>query len=222
MRILKFLEDIGSPEGERLAYQSIKFLYKNVIEKPIPVNIQKMRRQKRLPIVLRKDEIINILNTISNQKHKLMISMLYGSGLRLSEVISLKVGDFDLERRLLRVIGAKGNKDRMTIISPLLINDLEPYIVERRPGELLFITNSGNKYSRRTIQLIFEKALLKSRIQKPASCHTLRHSFATHLVESGVSVKVVQQLLGHSSIKTTSRYIHLAKEMNLNVVSPLI
>lgn len=150
-----------------------------------------------------------------------MISMLYGSGLRVSEVCVLKIKDIDFYKKKLKIRNSKGNKDRITLLSSMLLEDLHKITKGRRGEDFIFITQSGNKYSIRTVQKIFSNALVKSRIQKSSTCHTLRHSFATHLVEDGVDIKTVKGLLGHKSIKTTMVYVQLADPLTSELQSPL-
>ncbi|MBN1412288.1 MAG: tyrosine-type recombinase/integrase [Spirochaetales bacterium] len=174
-----------------------------------------------MPQTLSRQEILSILDTIPNKKHKLMMSFLYGSGLRLSEVINIRVQDINPIANTLRVNNSKAHKDRITIISDHILKDLLELIKDRKANSLVFETISGNKYSKRTVQLIFKKALLKSGIKKKATCHTLRHSFATHLVDNGVDIRNIKTLLGHKSVNTTMIYLHLTDPVFKNIKSPL-
>ena len=150
-----------------------------------------------------------------------MVALLYASGLRVSEVVTLKVKDIDLSALTIHVRNSKFHKDRFTILSQKLKNDLADIIKGRKPEEYLFISLHNKKYSVRTIQQILEKAVSKTSINRKATCHTLRHSFATHLKEKGIDLKSIQSLLGHKSIKTTTIYIHLAGPVEKHIKSPL-
>jgi site-specific recombinase XerD len=150
-----------------------------------------------------------------------MIGMLYGSGLRVSEVCSIRVKDLDFIGLRLKIRDSKGNKDRITLLSSELVSDLLIITKDKIGEDYLFLTQSGSKYSVRTVQKVFTRALEKSKVRKSPTCHTLRHAFATHLVENGVDIKTVKQLLGHKSIKTTMIYIKLADVRTRDLVSPL-
>jgi integrase/recombinase XerD len=220
-RIRIFLYEYSdSYEQNRIAHHAIKLFYKLVLKKPCPYRIHQAKRRKRLPGILNKNEIHTILSRITNKKHFLMIALLYASGLRVSEVVALKVKDIDLEALTIHVRNSKHHKDRITVISPKLKNDLNTLIKGRKPEEYIFISMHNKKYSIRTVQQILENALAKTSINKKATCHTLRHSFATHLKENGVDLKSIQSLLGHKSIKTTSVYIHLANSIERKIKSP--
>lgn len=221
-RIRDFLaHQCPAPEQTRIALSAIKVFYAYVIKKDCPYNIKKIKRRKRLPSVLTRDEVLRLLAMISNTKHRMMISLMYASGLRLSEVVALKVKDLDLEVLSLHVRDSKQHKDRFTIISPKLVPELREMVRGRKPGETLFISSFQKRYAKRTLQLILEKARSRAELNKRVTCHTLRHSFATHLKESGVDIKSIQQLLGHKSIKTTMIYIHLADPLSRKIASPL-
>ena len=183
-RVRNFLLSFSTSESRKHAYMAVKLFYKFILKEECPYIMEKVKKRKRLPTILNRNEIMSILNCIKNAKHKLIISMLYGSGLRVSEVTKIQICDVDLYKRLLLIKTSKGQKDRYTIISSKLLNDLYKSISGRNAKEYLFKTISDHKYSTRTIQIIFQKALAKSRIKKKATCHTLRHSFATHLLNN--------------------------------------
>lgn len=221
-RISVFLEKkISTNEQRRLAWSAISLFYKLVLRKDCPYTLDKVRTRKRLPDILSNEEVLKILKCITNRKHHLIISTLYGSGLRVSEVTKIKIRDLDLVNLSLRIRNSKGNKDRLTVLSQKSVPEIKMLIKNRNAGDFLFVTRTGAKYSVRTIQKIFSDALLKSGLQKTPHCHTLRHCFATHLVESGVDIKTVKVLLGHKSIKTTMIYINLADPVTRRIKSPL-
>lgn len=221
-RIAEFLDKkLSSHEQRRLAWSSIKLFYKLVIRKECPYELSRIRSRHRLPDILSREEIVMLLKGINNLNHRLMISMLYGSGLRVSEVCSIRIKDLDFIHMKLRIRDSKGHKDRVTLLSESLKDDLKEIIRDRSADEFLFVTILGSKYSIRTVQKIFSDAYLRSGMNKKPTCHTLRHSFATHLVENGTDVKTVKSLLGHKSIKTTMVYVKLADPLTRDLKSPL-
>ena len=220
-RIPAFLDGLHGGEERRLAYYSISAFYRLLLKKDCPYLLDKIRKRKRLPNIISREEVIKILDTITNLKHRLMISFMYGSGLRVSEVTRIRIRDVDFKNLRLYVVNAKGKKDRITVISKTQIVHIKKIIGMRKSGDLLFLTKDQKQYPIRTIQKIFKEAWLKSGILKRATCHTLRHCFATHLLENGVDLKTIKQLLGHRSLKTTSIYLHLTDVMNRDISSPL-
>ncbi|RJQ34294.1 integrase [Candidatus Parcubacteria bacterium] len=202
---------------------SLKFYYRQILQRKLFFDIRRPKKEKFLPTVLTKSEIIKIINCVHNLKHKLLLSLLYGSGLRVSEVVKIKISHLDLSSKSLLVKDAKGNKDRYTLLSGISIKLLNLYLPKLpSAGQYLFSGQSGESHlSQRSAQKIFDNALKKSSIKKSASCHSLRHSFATHLLESGVDIRYIQKLLGHSSIKTTEVYTKVARNFLDNIKSPL-
>jgi len=198
----------------------LKLIFTKIYKIPFDFSIPYAKRAKKLPIVLSRQEIKTILNQISNLKHKLMLSMIYAGGLRVSEVINLKIKDIDLKSKTLIIRKGKGRKGRMTILSESLIPQLK-LIIEASVGEnYLFPSNRGGKLTSRTMQKAFQQALKKSKIKKETSCHSLRHSFATHLLENGTDIRYIQELLGHSNLKTTQIYTKVAKHQLAKIKSP--
>jgi len=179
------------------------------------------KRNKKLPIVLSREEIKNIIDVIRNPKHKLIISLAYGAGLRISEVVNLKVKDINLEELTIHLKNAKGKKDRITIFPEKIKNDLQSLIAGKNMDDYLFESERSGKLTERTAQKVFENALKKSDIKKDATFHSLRHSFATHLLENGVDVRYVQELLGHQNIRTTQIYTQVTNPKLKNIKSPL-
>ncbi|MCX6800459.1 MAG: tyrosine-type recombinase/integrase, partial [Candidatus Falkowbacteria bacterium] len=158
---------------------------------------------------------------IINKKHSLMIALAYASGLRVSEVVSLKVKDLNLLEFTIHLKSTKGDKDRITILPEKLIKDIENMIMHKSLNDYVFSSERGGKLTERTAQKIFENALQKSGIKKDATFHSLRHSFATHLLENGVDIRYVQELLGHQNIRTTQIYTHITNPSLKNIKSPL-
>lgn len=179
------------------------------------------KRHLRIPVVLSKNEVVNLLNNINNKKHKLMLSLAYGAGLRVSEVVNITIKDLDFENAILWIREGKGKKDRMSIIPDKLSAAIKYEIEGKQLNDYLFESNRGGKLTTRTAQAVFEKALRAANINKKATFHSLRHSFATHLLESGVSIRYIQELLGHASITTTQIYTKVAGNAIKNIKSPL-
>jgi site-specific recombinase XerD len=221
-RILSFLAQWDDhPASVKQSYAALKTFYTLVMKKNCPCKISGIRKNKYLPTVLNRIEILRLLDSILNPKHRLMVSLLYGSGLRVSEVIKLRVQDVDLENKLLLVHQGKGKKDRFTILSEIYLDSIGDQIRDRKGSTPLFVIMNGGSYSVRTLQVILEKAVIRAGLSGRVTCHCLRHSFATHLLETGVDVKTIQELLGHKSVKTTMVYLHVAQMRQIQVQSPL-
>ncbi|MCB1199237.1 MAG: tyrosine-type recombinase/integrase [Leptospiraceae bacterium] len=191
------------------------------VERDIPF-FKGMKKEKFLPTVLTKNEILRILSTITNPKHWCAISIMYSSGLRVSEAAKIKVGDVDLPQNVLRVRQGKGKKDRVTMLSDKQTEILQTLIAGRKMDQFVFESGQrkGRPLSVRSIQKVFERALKASGVQKFATCHSLRHSFATHLLESGTDIRFIQKLLGHANLKTTSVYTKVSHEKITQIRSP--
>jgi site-specific recombinase XerD len=204
-----------------VALNAIKFYYGRVKRKKFIYFVDRPKKDKPLPEVLSLNEIKSIIESIKNMKHKCMIALAYSSSLRVSEVSKLKLKDIDFERKVIHIVYSKGRKDRYTILSRNVHTLLSSYIKEYQPHFWLFESWTSEKHiSIRTIQKVFEKAKELSGIKKDISVHSLRHSFATHLLESGVDIRYIQALLGHSSIKTTEVYTHVANSKLEEILSP--
>ena len=217
---LAFLEKIGKSAQSRNIYlNGIKFYYHDVCGYKKFINIISAKKCQKLPVVLSKHEVETIISNTNNKKHKLLLSLSYGSGLRVSEVVNLKTSDIDYDRKLIYIRKAKGNKDRVTLLPEKLIDDLKKNIPVS--NKYIFESERGGKLAIRTAQVIFEKALKQAGILKKATFHSLRHSFATHLLENGVDVRYVQELLGHKNIRTTQIYTHVTNTFISNIKSPL-
>ncbi len=204
------------------AVNAIKFYYEVVLGMPNRFyDIERPRKESKLPTVISKEEILSIIENTNNNKHRCIIKLLYGSGLRRSELLNLKLVDVDSKRMLVRVKGSKGNKDRHSLLSMTALEDLRNYFKEWKPKIYLFEGQKGGKYSAESVLKIVKSAALKANISQPVTPHVLRHSFATHLLESGVDLRQIQVLLGHGSSKTTEIYTHVAINTFKNIKNPL-
>jgi site-specific recombinase XerD len=210
-----------SPSSLNLALNSIKFLYRSVLKDDFKIDIRHSKRPRKLPVIISREEIHQLIDQLKNPKHKLLISLAYGAGLRVSEIVNLKVKDVQLGELTLHVKQAKGQKDRITIFPEKLRIDLQNQILGKSKNDLVFESERGGKLTTRTAQKVFQNALKKAKIKKDASFHSLRHSFATHLLENGVDTRYVQKLLGHQNITTTQRYTQVTNPKLKNIKSPL-
>jgi site-specific recombinase XerD len=197
---------------------AIEFFFRNVFGRTIMLSHPK--RNKPLPEVLTQEEIKKLIDVIGNMKHRVIVKLLYGCGLRVSELLSLRKDDFDFAEGLIHIRLAKGRKDRFVKIPDSMRIELESYsgLVE---GDALFQSSRGGKLTVATIQKIVKNSAKKAGIRKAVHPHTLRHSFATHLLEQGIDLRVIQKLLGHSDIKTTQIYLSVSNQLIKNVKSPL-
>jgi site-specific recombinase XerD len=219
--LLEKFDKKQSPQTINLYLNAIKYFYREICKNNIPIDLKFAKTANKLPVVLSRAEIAEIINSIANQKHRLLISLSYGSGFRVSETINLKIKDINLEELTIHIKGAKGNKDRMTIFPEKLKSDILNIMTLRDKDNYVFESERGGKLTERTAQKVFEKALFNAKIHKEASFHSLRHSFATHLLENGVDVRYVQELLGHQNIRTTQIYTHVTNPRIRNIKSPL-
>lgn len=205
------------------ALSAIKFYYSNVLKKgKLLYDIPRPKKEKKLPNVLSHSEVLSILESISNYKHKSILALVYSAGLRVSEVVNLKINDIDSDRMLIHVIQGKGRKDRYTMLSQFALEILREYAKNERLKEWLFRGGKdGTHITERSVQKVFGNASKKANINKKVSVHTLRHSFATHLLEGGTDLRYIQELLGHKSSKTTELYTHVSKSNLSKIESPL-
>lgn len=207
---------------QRQTINAIKLFFDAVVKRPLSAQVVISPRQsKKLPVVLSEQEVAALLSQVVNLKHKALLYCIYSAGLRRNEVLELKVVDIDSKRHCINVRAAKGNKDRVTLLSNKCLGLLREYFRAYRPKDYLFEGAEGGKYSSTSLRKIFYRALIASKIQKKASLHTLRHSFATHLLERGTDLRYIQALLGHSSSKTTEIYTHITTKGFEGISSPL-
>lgn len=201
---------------------ALKILFVQILKKEWDaITIPRIKREKKLPVVLAKEEVKAILSEVKNIKHKTILTLIYSAGLRVGEAINLKVSDIDSKRMQIRIRQAKGAKDRYVILSAVLLDLLRTYYNLYKPKDYLFPSQMNEQISDRTVQCIFKQACKKCKLNKTVSVHVLRHSFATHLMEQGVSLPIIQQLLGHKSLRTTSVYLHVQQYTIDKIKSPL-
>lgn len=201
---------------------ALKFFYEKVLHRRLTIDILFFRERKRLPVVLTKEEISVFFKCLKNRKHRLIVTLIYSAGLRVSEAVNLRVKDLFLEEGYGWVRQGKGGKDRIFIIAQKLNHELKEWIIEEKiSGEDCLFKGQGDfPYSTQSVRQIIKTAKRQAGINKNITPHTLRHSFATHLAENGYSILEIQPLLGHKSIETTMIYTHLAAPKLLNVKSP--
>lgn len=185
------------------------------------MDIPRPKKKQTLPKMLTKEEVRKIINAVENPKHKLMLKICYGMGLRVSEVASLKLSDISSAEKTVLIEQGKGKKDRIVILPDSTLAELREYYLEYRPKVYLFEGQYGGAYSIRSIQAVFKRAMDKAGVKKKIGIHGLRHSFATHLLETGTDIRFIQELLGHNSIKTTQVYTHVTDVSKANIKSPL-
>jgi integrase/recombinase XerD len=219
--LLEKMDKGYSAQSISLILNSLNFLYREIYKNPLDINIKHPKKALKIPILLTRKEIDSILNSFANKKHRLLIALSYSAGLRVSEAVNLRITDIDLDECTLFVREGKGKKDRRTVISEKLIKDIQRLSAGKEDDEYLFDSQQGGAITTRTAQKIFGQALQRAQITKKATFHSLRHSFATHLLENGVDVRYVQELLGHANIRTTQRYTQLTNPALKNIKSPL-
>lgn len=205
------------------AYSALRFFYETTLGRDWEISkIPRVKSIKKLPTVLDSSEVKQLIEVTTNLKHRAILMTTYASGLRVSETAGLKLSDIDSKRMQLRIEQGKGKKDRYALLSEVNLELLREYWQKYHPNNWPFPGNPPeNSISVRSIQHIFEKAKQKAGIKKSVSVHSLRHSFATHLLEAGTDIHYIQQLMGHASVRTTTIYIHLQKHNALKITSPL-
>lgn len=201
---------------------ALKFYFEQVLHREkFFLNVPRPKKPSSLPQVLHKSEIIKMFDVTSNSKHRLMLKLCYGMGLRVSEVVRLQITHIDSKRMQVLVKQAKGKKDRYVHLPQTVLNELRAYYKMYKPRKYLFEGIIGGQYSIRSVQAVFKQAMKKAKIKKSVGIHSLRHSYATHLIEQGTNLIYIQKLLGHNSIKTTQRYTHVSNAGLTQVKSPL-
>lgn len=205
-----------------ISINAIKFYYELVLGLPNRFySIERPIKEKRLPTILTKQEVKAIINATNNLKHRCVISLLYSAGLRLGELLALKPEHIESKRMTIRIVQAKNNKDRLTLLSSQILEELRAYFRMYHPMNYLFEGMNGGQYSPTSVGTIIKRATKKAGIRKRVTAHTFRHSFATHLLEAGTDLRYIQQLLGHANVKTTEIYTHVAVNIIAEIKSPL-
>lgn len=211
-----------SASAQNISINAIKFYYEKVLGGSRRIYfVDRPRTEQQLPEVLSVEEVKRMLDVTLNIKHKTILMAIYSAGLRLNEAVNLKLSDIDIDRKRIRIEQGKGNKDRYTLLSQKLLVILNEYVRKDNPKEWLFEGATGGQYSDKSIQSIVKQAVVKAGIKKHITTHSLRHSFATHLLESGTDLRYIQNLLGHASSKTTEVYTHITTKGFDQIVSPL-
>jgi site-specific recombinase XerD len=225
--LLNYLSYLTEQRGYRaasvnIAISALKFYYGRILRKSFILEKKRPKKDKNLPKVLSRDEIIRVLNALTNVKHRVILYLVYSGGLRVSEVTRLKREDIDNVRKVIYIRLAKGRKDRYTLLSDTAFQLLLKYLAAYKPVKWLFAGQCPSQpVSIRSVEKIFKNACKKAGILKDVSIHCLRHSFATHLLENGTDLRYIQELLGHANSKTTEIYTHVAKRDFLKITSPL-
>jgi integrase/recombinase XerD len=198
-------------------------LFFNLIDQKaiVPAEIERPRTTHKLPLVLSTQEVELLLGVLQNIKHKTMLALIYSAGLRRSELLYMKIGHIDSDRMIITIMNAKGQKDRVVPLSATVLDLLRAYYLEYKPKDWLFEGQKGGRYHEKSLELVFKQAKTLAKIKKKATLHTLRHSYATHLLEGGTNLRYIQELLGHRSPKTTQIYTHVSAEGVRRVTSPL-
>ena len=209
--------------GVGTVVSGLKFFYRYVLDKEENAPNYAQRKTRKLPVVLTQEEVWGIINAPKNLKHRLMLMTTYSAGLRASEVITLKPEHIDSKRMLIKVENGKGNKDRYTLLSKKLLKELRHYYKTFRPETYLFPSSfkKNNPLCYESLRSTYDKARKKAGVNKGPGLHTLRHSFATHLLEAGYDIRKIQVLMGHKSLSTTMIYLHVSRETLSKIKSPL-
>lgn len=224
--LIQFNNDYILKNGLSASYQnqivnSIKLFFQTIQNRKMEVElIHRPKTPKLLPNVLSKEEVKSILTANGNLKHKSMLSLIYSCGLRRSELLNLQLTQVDSKRKLLIIKQSKGRKDRIVPLSEKIIEMLREYYLAFKPKQWLFEGQTGGQYSAKSLACVLKQALAKAKINKPVSLHWLRHSYATHLLESGTDLRFIQELLGHGSSRTTEIYTHVSTKSLQNIKSP--
>ena len=211
-----------SISGMKQTVASLKILFTDILKKEIPDSLNiRFRKEEKIPVVLSEEEVAAVIKAVNNLKHKVILMTIYSAGLRLSECLALTVADMDFDRNQIRIRQGKGKKDRQTVLSRTLLSEMKDYLIKFCPKIFLFEGQKGGRYSASSVQAIMKRAVKKSGIKKHATVHTLRHSFATHLLENGTDIRFIQELLGHKRLETTQIYTHISKIAFDRIKSPL-
>ena len=225
--IESFINEKVQKEQISVSYQkglvgAIKKLYELTLNQKVQLDYLYPKRSfSKLPKFFSKEEIRQLIDSTNNIKHRAILMTIYSCGLRLSELLNLKIEDIRSSEKIIRINQSKGNKDRIVSLPDKLLYVLRDYYLVYKPTNYLFEGEKGNRYSERSVQLVLKKSLANAKIKTEGTVHTLRHSYATHLIQSGIDVRIVQELLGHEHIKTTMIYTHITDIDKKRTPSPL-
>jgi len=220
LNLIKLKNISTSQQNQRI--NAIKFYYEKVLGRDKQYyELHRPKKEHKLPKVLSKNEIKKIFNVTNNLKHKCILMLIYSAGLRRSELLNITINDIDPERMIIHINGAKGRKDRISLLSENLLQLLRQYYKQYRPKKYLFEGQNGGQYSATSVANILKKAAKTIGINKTVTPHMLRHSFATHLLEQGTDLRYIQELLGHKSSKTTEIYTHVSKKAINKIKNPI-
>ncbi|MDF2437063.1 MAG: Integrase/recombinase [Bacteroidota bacterium] len=225
--VIRYNNDYILKNGLSASYQNqvvnaLKLFFRTIQSRKL--NAEEIHRPKRsfvLPVILSPEEVAGMLNSLENIKHKTMLALIYSGGLRRSELLNLRLEDIDSKRMFISIKAAKGKKDRMVPLSEMILEMLRLYYKEYKPQHYLFEGQKAGKYTESSLEEVFHKAKKLAGIKKSVSLHTLRHSYATHLLEGGTNLRYIQELLGHKSPKTTQIYTHVTNDGLSRVLSPI-
>ena len=220
--LMSLVEKGYSRSSQNQHINAIKFYLEKVLKQESKTYyIERPLKKRKLPVVLSENEIQRILSNISNLKHKALLSLIYSCGLRVGEALNLKINDLDSDRMLISVRNGKGEKDRMVPLASNVLKLLRTYYKQYQPSDYLFNGAEQGPYSATSIRNVLKRAVYKSYIKKNVTPHTLRHSYATHLLEKGTDLRYIQVILGHSSVKTTEIYTHVSTKNLQAIKSPI-
>ncbi len=219
---LEYAADQGASASTlNTTYSALKFYFETILKRKFFVSIPRAKTPKRLPTVLSKNEVHRMITSTANPKHRCIVSLLYGTGLRVSELVRLKIQDIDFDRDTAHIVQSKGGKDRVVTLPKTLKVTLLKQKQIKQPTDFLFTNGQNKRLTTKTIQNVIAAAAKRANIVKSVTPHTLRHSFATHLLESGVDIRYIQKLLGHARLETTQIYTHVAQEALARLPNPL-
>ena len=217
-----WLADSGKSSSTlNTAYSALQFYFEKILNRRFFLHIPRAKKEKRLPGVLSKEEVKAIIGRTNNPKHRCMIQLLYGAGLRVGELVRLRMRDIDTFRNTIHIVQSKGAKDRYVMLPETLRDTMKKQARLKEPDSFLFTSYDAGHLTEATIQKVVSEAARRGGIGKSVTPHTLRHSFATHLLESGTDIRYIQELLGHAKLATTQIYTHVTSASLRDVVSPL-